>query len=527
MLVCERENVLHINLGGTAEDYYSFCPLVGMEAFFIIKKEDRYMTTMKFEELEPLMNDYSMIPVCKEIYADVITPISLLRKMEAFDKNFFLLESVEGGEKWARYSFLGYEPVLHVTCKNGNVTMTSGEVEQTVTKDPMQVLRELLGKYKSPKITGMPTFTGGFVGYFGYEMIGYAEPKLNIKNSEFDDYHLMLFDKIIAYDHLKQKIMVIANMRSKDGLQGYNAALLEIEKMISLIHEQTPLPQNIVPKNVEFQCNVSKEEYCEMVEKTKHYIKEGDIFQGVISRRFVADYDGSLMNAYRVLRTTNPSPYMYFIQSKDLQIAGASPETMVKLVDGKLTTFPVAGTRPRGKDDAEDKLLEEGLLKDEKELAEHNMLVDLARNDIGRIAEYGSVYVEEYMKIHRFSKVMHIASTVCGTLRSDKDGCDTVSALLPAGTLSGAPKFRACEIIDELEKEPRGVYGGAIGYIDLSGNLDVCIAIRTAVKKDNKVYVQAGAGIVADSVPESEYMECAHKAGAVIDAVKRGSEVNE
>lgn len=485
------------------------------------------METQKFEEIEGLLNDYSMIPICKEIYADVITPISLLRKMEAFGKNFFLLESVEGGEKWARYSFLGYEPVLHITCKNGKVTQKSGEIETTVTMDPMDVLREQLEKYKSPKIEGMPTFTGGFVGYFGYEMIGYAEPKLNLKKSDVDDYHLILFDKIIAFDHFRQKIMVIANMKAKDGLQGYNSALLEIEKMIALIHDHSQIPVSEVTENVEFTCNVSEEEYCGMVERTKNYIKEGDIFQGVISRRFEADYKGSLMSAYRVLRTTNPSPYMYFIQSEDMQIAGASPETMVKLVDGKLTTFPVAGTRPRGKTDEEDRELEEGLLKDEKELAEHNMLVDLARNDIGRIAEYGSVYVEEYMKIHRFSKVMHIASTVCGKLREDKDSCDTVAALLPAGTLSGAPKFRACEIIDELEKEPRGVYGGAIGYIDLSGNLDVCIAIRTAVKKGDKVFVQAGAGIVADSVPESEYMECAHKAGAVIDAVKRGNEVNK
>lgn len=485
------------------------------------------MRTQKFEEIENLLNDYSMIPICKEIYADVITPISLLRKMEAFGKNFFLLESVEGGEKWARYSFLGCEPVLHITCKDGKVTQKSGEIETTVTVDPMDALREQLEKYKSPKIEGMPTFTGGFVGYFGYEMIGYAEPKLKIKTSDVDDYHLMLFDKIIAFDHFRQKIMVIANMKAKDGLQGYNSALLDIEKMIALIHDHSPIPESEVTENVEFTCNVSEEEYCRMVEKTKNYIKEGDIFQGVISRRFEADYKGSLMSAYRVLRTTNPSPYMYFIQSEDMQIAGASPETMVKLVDGKLTTFPVAGTRPRGKTDEQDRELEEGLLKDEKELAEHNMLVDLARNDIGRIAEYGSVYVEDYMKIHRFSKVMHIASTVCGKLREDKDSCDTVAALLPAGTLSGAPKFRACEIIDELEKEPRGVYGGAIGYIDLSGNLDVCIAIRTAVKKGDNVFVQAGAGIVADSVPESEYMECAHKAGAVIDAIKRGNEVNK
>lgn len=243
-------------------------------------------------------------------------------------------------------------------------------------------------------------------------------------------------------------------------------------------------------------------------------------------RRFEAKYHSSLLNIYRVLRTTNPSPYMYFIQCDDLQIAGTSPETMVKLEEGKLTTFPVAGTKKRGADAKEDEILEKELLADEKECAEHNMLVDLARNDIGRLAEYGSVTVEEYMKIHRFSKVMHIASVVCGRLREDKDGCDTIAAMLPAGTLSGAPKFRACQIIDELEKDARGIYGGAIGYLDFSGNLDVCIAIRTAVKKGNKVYIQAGAGIVADSVPESEYQECANKAGAVIEAVKRASEVN-
>lgn len=484
------------------------------------------MITPKYDEIQNYLKDYSLIPICKEIYSDVITPISLLRRMETLDKNFFLLESVEGGEKWGRYSFLGYNPVLHVSCKDGSVTQISGEIKMKCDTDGMTTLRKLLEKYKSPKINGLPTFTGGFVGYFSYEMIGYTEPKLNIKSSDFDDYNLMLFDKIIAFDHLKQKIFVIANMKSEDGIQGYNGALLEIEKIIAMINDQTPLKKSTSMEDVKFKCNLTKEEYCEMVNKTKDYIKEGDIFQGVISRKFVADYKGSLLNAYRVLRTTNPSPYMYFIQSNYLQIAGASPETMVKLVDGNLTTFPVAGTRPRGKNDEEDIRLEKELFADEKELAEHNMLVDLARNDIGKISEYGSVYVKEYMKIHRFSKVMHIASTVCGTLRNDLDPCSAVEATLPAGTLSGAPKFRACEIIDELEPEARGVYGGAIGYIDLSGNLDVCIAIRTAVKKNDKVYVQAGAGIVADSIPENEYMECENKASAVIEAIKRGNEVN-
>ena len=484
------------------------------------------MKTTSYESIEQYLADYSLIPIAKEIYSDVITPITLLRKMEMFDKNFFLLESVEGGEKWARYSFLGYEPVLQVSCKDGVVTQKSGEIETTIETDPMNALRALLEKYKSPQLEDYPTFTGGFVGYFGYNMIGYAEPKLKLTSSDVNDFQLMLFDKIFVFDHLRQKILVIANMKAKDGRQGYHSALLEIEKMIALIENQVPLPKHVKKETVEFKSNMDEEAYCEMVEKTKKYIKEGDIFQGVVSRKFEAEYSGSLLNAYRVLRTTNPSPYIYFIQSEDLQIAGASPETMVKLVHGKLTTFPVAGTRPRGKNDEQDLELEQELLQDEKELAEHNMLVDLARNDIGRIAEYGSVTVEEYMKIHRFSKVMHIASTVCGTLKKEYDACDAVSALLPAGTLSGAPKFRACEIIEELEPESRGIYGGAIGYIDLSGNLDVCIAIRTAVKKGNKVCVQAGAGIVADSVPYNEFMECAHKAGAAIDAVIQGNEVN-
>ena len=479
-----------------------------------------------YEEASRYEKDYNIIPVCREIYADVVTPITLLRKLAQVDSRFFLLESVEGGNRWGRYSFLGVNPLMQISAKDGVVTLRSGAIEQKEEKEPMEALREQLAKFKTPKLSGMPSFTGGFVGHFSYEMIGYAEPKLHLKESECDDYNLMLFDKVIAYDHLKQKIIVVVNYRSSQGETGYNAATLEIEKIIHMIYDVTALKPEEAQTEVNFTCNTSKEEYCEMVEKTKRYIREGDIFQGVISRRFEAEYHSSLLNTYRVLRTTNPSPYMYFIQCDDLQIAGTSPETMVKLEEGKLTTFPVAGTRKRGKDTKEDEMLEKELLADEKECAEHNMLVDLARNDIGRLAEYGSVTVEEYMKIHRFSKVMHIASVVCGRIREDKDGCDTIATMLPAGTLSGAPKFRACQIIDELEKDARGIYGGAIGYLDFSGNLDVCIAIRTAVKKGDKVYIQAGAGIVADSVPESEYQECANKAGAVIEAVKRASEVN-
>jgi anthranilate synthase component 1 len=336
----------------------------------------------------------------------------------------------------------------------------------------------------------------------------------------------MLFNKVIAYDHLKQKLFVIGNYKACDGRQGYEAALLEIDKMIRLINDSTPVVPSIVAEKPKFTCNMTKDAYMDMVEKTKHYIREGDIFQGVVSRRFEAKYKDSLLNAYRILRTTNPSPYMYYMHCGDLEIAGSSPETLVKLEHGKLTTFPIAGSRARGLTKESDDALEKELLADAKECAEHNMLVDLARNDIGRIAEYGSVKVEEYMKVNRYSKIMHITSTVTGKLLEDKDCCDTVMAILPAGTLSGAPKFRACEIIDELEPVARGIYGGAIGYIDFSGNLDVCIAIRTAVKMGSKVYVQAGAGIVADSVPELEYEEAANKAQAVIDAILRASEVN-
>ena len=482
------------------------------------------MKTQSFEEIEELTKDYSMIPICKEIYADVITPISLLRKMEEFGKNFFLLESVEGGEKWARYSFLGYEPVLHITCKNGKVTQKSGEIETTVTMDPMDALRKQLEKYKSPKIEGMPTFTGGFVGYFGYEMIGYAEPKLNLKESNVDDYHLMLFDKVIAFDHLRQKILLIANMKSKDGHQGYNGALLEIEKMISLINEQSPLPEYHAQENVDFKCNVSKEEYCNMIEKTKAYIREGDIFQVVLSNRLEAEMEGSLLDAYRVLRTTNPSPYMLYFSGSDGEIVGASPETLVKLEDGVLHTFPLAGTRPRGATEEADKALEAELLADEKERSEHNMLVDLGRNDIGKISRIGTVEVEKYMSIERYSHVMHIGSTVRGVIREDADALDAVDAILPAGTLSGAPKLRACEIINELEDNKRGIYGGAIGYISFTGNLDTCIAIRLAFSKNGKVFVRSGAGIVADSVPEKEYRECIQKAAAVKQALWKAQE---
>lgn len=478
-----------------------------------------------YEQAAQYEKDYSYIPVCREILADDITPILVLRKLASLDNQFFLLESVESG-RLGRYSFLGYHPKLSVFCKHGVVKVKEDGMVRSLPGTPKQALESLLQEYKSPQIEELPTFTGGLVGYFAYEMVQYAEPKLKIKQSDVNDFELMMFDKVIAFDHLMNKICIIANAKTAEGKAGYERAVSEIEAFMETLRMAEPIPNEEPPLLApEFTCNLTKEQYYSMVKKVKHYIKEGDIFQGVISRRFEADYEGSLLNAYRVLRTTNPSPYMYFMQLQDMQIAGTSPETLIKLTNGELMTFPVAGTRKRGKDKEEDEALEKELLADEKECAEHNMLVDLARNDIGKIAEYGTVKVEDYMAIHRFSKVMHIASTVTGALAKDKSCYDTIEALLPAGTLSGAPKFKACEIIDELEPVARGVYGGAIGYIDFSGNVDVCIAIRTAVKKGKKVYVQAGAGVVADSIPENEYQECANKAGAVIEAMKQIQEV--
>jgi len=479
------------------------------------------------EKIEELAKKYNTIPICKEIYADVITPITLLRKLAKISSQYYLLESIEGGEKWSRYSFLGFDPILHATCKDSTVTIEGKETQVVHTHKPLEMLRELLSNYKAPRLSDMPPFTGGFVGYFAYSMIGYAEPKLNIKKDDFNDFDLMLFDKVIAYDHLKQKICIVVNMNTAHVMENYGKAVTEIERIVRMITDSQPLPKLHTDTKADFQCNVSKEYYCAMVEKTKEYIRDGDIFQAVISRRFESAYHSSLINAYRVLRTTNPSPYMVYMHIDDIEIMSASPETLVRLKDARLCTFPVAGSRPRGATPQEDLALEKELLQDEKELSEHNMLVDLGRNDLGKISEFSSVEVIDYMMIHRYSQIMHITSCVESNIRKDCDAYDAIEAILPAGTLSGAPKIRACEIIEELESDPRGIYGGALGYLDFTGNLDICIAIRMAVKKNDRVSVQAGGGIVADSVPELEYAEAGNKAGAVINAILHASEVDD
>lgn len=468
---------------------------------------------------------YDIVPIKCDILSDFTTPIEVMRILKNVSTNCYLLESAMANEKWGRYTFLGYDPKLGISCADGK--MRVGELSFE-TNDPSSYLRKILSEYKSPKLKDFPPFTGGMVGYFSYDYMFYKEPtaKREVENSDkFRDVDLMLFDKVIVFDHVLQKIILVANVYLKDVETDYNRAILDLKNMRELI---TNGEKKVEPKSKllgEVTPLFSKEEYCNMVEKAKNYIKEGDIFQIVLSNRLSAPFEGSLFDTYRVLRTINPSPYMFYFSGTDVEVAGASPETLVKLEDGVLHTFPLAGTRPRGKTDEEDKRLEAELLKDEKELAEHNMLVDLGRNDLGKISKFGSVCVEKLHSIERYSHVMHIGSTVRGEIDDKHDALDAIEAVLPAGTLSGAPKIRACQLIGELENNKRGIYGGAIGYIDFSGNMDTCIAIRIAYKKNDKVFVRSGAGIVYDSNPEKEYQECINKAKAVVNALKLAEEV--
>lgn len=471
-------------------------------------------------------NEYKTAPVSMEIFSDIKTPIEVLKILKNVSKHCYLLESISDHEKWGRYTFLGYEPSLEITCQNGHMKVGALSFE---TNDPGKYIRQVIEEHKSPRFSYLPPFTGGLVGYFSYDYLKYAEPSLNLNAVDtegFKDVDLMLFDKVIAFDNFKQKIILIVNI-SLDNLETeYNRAALELKAMAELIKNGTPISEHSGKCTTEFKPLFQKEEYCSMVEKAKHHIKEGDIFQIVLSNRLEAGFEGSLLNTYRMLRTVNPSPYMFYFSSSDMEVAGASPETLVKLEDGILHTFPLAGTRPRGKTPEEDKALEKDLLADPKELAEHNMLVDLGRNDIGKISKFGTVEVEKYHCIERYSHVMHIGSTVRGEIRDDEDSLSAIDAILPAGTLSGAPKIKACQLINDLENNKRGIYGGAIGYLDFTGNLDTCIAIRIAYKKNGKVFVRSGAGIVADSVPEKEYQECLNKAAAVVKALKSAEEVD-
>jgi anthranilate synthase component 1 len=476
-----------------------------------------------------LTGKYNIIPISTEMYADMVTPVDVIKKLKKASGHCFMLESAEDTKNWGRYTFLGFDPTMEITCLNGEMSVNSGgpgETKSFKTDNPNKYIQEILDRHKSARFDFLPPFTGGLVGYFAYDYAKYCEPSLKldaVDEERFNDVDLMLFDKVIAFDNYRQKVILITNINAQNIESEYEKGKSQLESLKNLIKngERENTPQALVKSD--FKALFTKEEYCQMVDRAKGHIKEGDIFQVVLSNRFEADFEGSIFDTYRVLRTINPSPYMFYFGGSNLEIAGASPETLVKLCNGKLFTFPLAGTRPRGSSDEEDIALEKELLADEKELAEHNMLVDLGRNDLGKISKFGTVTVENYMSILRFSHVMHIGSTVSGEIIEGKTGLDAINAVLPAGTLSGAPKIRAMQIINEQEKNKRGIYGGAIGYLDFTGNMDTCIAIRIVYKRNNKVFIRSGAGIVADSKPESEYQECVNKSAAVMNALKNSS----
>lgn len=464
--------------------------------------------------------DYRRVPVYTEIYADVRTPIEVMRILQGVSDHCYLLESAEPQRSWGRYTFLGYDPSVEVTVRNGVLKVDGVE---RPADDPVQAIRDILADYRAPRLPQLPTFAGGMVGYFSYDFLKYAEPTLRLDAEDdegFNDVDLMLFEQVIAFDNLRQKIFLIDNIDVDDLDGAYAQADRKLARLSELIRTGVPVVSSCGHRTSGFRRLFDDGEYCDIVRRAKEHIREGDIFQIVLSNRLDADFEGSLLDTYRVLRATNPSPYMFYFSSADIELAGASPETLVKLEDGVLHTFPLAGTRARGATPEEDELLETELLADEKELAEHDMLVDLGRNDLGRISEFGSVEVENYHQVLKFSHVMHIGSTVRGVIRPECDALDALSSVLPAGTLSGAPKIRAAQIINDLENCKRGIYGGAVGYIDLSGNMDVCIAIRLAFKRNGRLFVRSGAGIVADSVPERENRECINKAQAVMDALE-------
>ena len=470
------------------------------------------------------LGTYSVFPVSCEILSDFTTPIETMRILKNVSTHCYMLESAQANDRWGRYTFLGYDPKLEITCINGELKAGDLSVK---TDDPSDILRQILREYRSPAFDHLPPFTGGLVGYFSYDYLGYSEPSVRCKTEDsecFKDVDLMLFDKVIAFDNIRQKLILIVNIRLDSVETEYNRAQVELKNLVELLKHGKKSDENNGKLLGEVTPLFNREEYCDMVSRAKRYIREGDIFQLVLSNRLSAPFEGSLLNTYRVLRTINPSPYMFYFSGTDVEVAGASPETLVKLEDGVLHTFPLAGTRPRGKNEEEDAALERELLADEKELAEHNMLVDLGRNDLGKISKFGTVEVEKLRCVERFSHVMHIGSTVRGEIRDDRDALDAIEAVLPAGTLSGAPKIRACRLIGELENNKRGIYGGAIGYIDFTGNMDTCIAIRLCYKKNGKVFVRSGAGIVADSDPEKEYEECLNKARASLKALEQSQE---
>ncbi len=478
------------------------------------------------EEVRRLSAQYNTIPVFFTCPADHRTPISLFSALSAGEENAFLLESVNNGTQWDRYSFIGFHPVKEIYAYGSRFSIRENGCITEYSSDTLfDCLQDLLAQRSSPKIEDMPYFTGGLIGYFAYDAVRYTEKKLtNVPedDTKMPDVHLFGYDELVAYDHLSSNAIIILNLHTEGDLEEQYRHAEQRAMQIAALMENAGCAgqQRGDASSIRVGSNLTKDGYKAIVNKAKEYIRGGDIFQVVLSQRFEVEDPPDSFEVYRRLRATNPSPYLYYFKTKDYQIAGASPELLVKVTDGIAATRPIAGTRPRSTDHVQDKALERSLLADQKERAEHTMLVDLGRNDLGRVSDYGTVNVTDFMRVERYSRVMHLVSDVQGTLRSGMAPLDALRAVLPAGTLSGAPKVRAMEIIDELENRKRGLYGGTVGYFGYNGDMNTCIAIRTVLYRNGKAYVQAGAGIVADSDPEREFAETTHKAEAILGAIK-------
>jgi len=480
-----------------------------------------------FEDFLKLSEEGTVVPVVKRVMADLLTPVAAYLKIERLSPYSFLLESVEGGEKVARYSFLGFDPEIIVRSRANKVMIETKSGTEETDQPMLTVLRRLSGKHLPVRFPDLPPFVCGAVGYFGYDAARWFEkiPDSHPDDTGIDDAVMMFFSRVLAFDHVRHQINIIANVFTdgeSEGLEDkYRKAIDDIEAVEARLEDPIePLPRRKSPSDARVRSNMTKEGFEGAVTAAKEHIAAGDIFQVVLSQRFEVGLSSHPFEVYRALRVVNPSPYMFFLKTGDQSIIGASPEMLVRATGRRVEYRPIAGTRPRGATETEDLLLGEEMRADEKEVAEHVMLVDLGRNDLGRVADYGSVEVTDLMIVERYSHVMHLASAIKARLRAGTDRFDALAACFPAGTVSGAPKIRAMEIIDELEPTRRGVYAGAVMYLDYSGNLDSCIAIRTIVSKDGRAYFQAGAGIVADSVPETEYVETVNKARAMLQAIE-------
>ncbi len=480
---------------------------------------------MTFEEFEILAKTFNVIPVSKSLLADTLTPVSAYLSLRKNNESSFLFESVEGGERIARYSFIGKNPVVTLKCKDKTTWISERGTTQESNENFFDIIHSTISKYKQPTLPHLPRFRGGLVGFIGYDAIRFVEniPASVSDNSNMFDSILSLYTTILAFDHLKHQIIIIVNVvvnQNESLIEQYNSALNEITTLESQLRDASPTSHEFHSDSNSLNHETDKKQFLQSVEQAKHHIHEGDIFQVVLSQRFSTSYQGDLFNVYRALRIVNPSPYLYYLSFDDFTVIGSSPEILVRVENGTTEVYPIAGTRRRGSTDEEDKRLETELLADTKERAEHIMLVDLGRNDLGRVCEVGTVKVEQLMFVVRYSHVMHIASRVTGKVAQGKTCVDVLKATFPAGTVSGAPKIRAMEIIDELEQRRRGIYAGGVGYFDFSGNMDICIAIRTMFATNDTIYLQSGAGIVADSNPESEYQETINKAQALVEALK-------